>query len=223
MNITRTSKIFIGLVLLSIGLITLLGCQPTPTFEGEPVAVTLEPTPVLSNVETAVATETTSPTDIPLPTETPVATNDTAKTEPTKPSKSTPTITSDAAKPESIAPDTAEPAIIYERTGGYAGLTDHWEIFADGRITNSNGREWAVDSTDVTQLHNEITALGFFSLESRYIPKNECCDRFTYSITVTSSTQTFTITALEQAKAAPDSLWTTLDLVQTFIAENTAN
>ena len=217
MNKIQIPKLIAGLILLGLGLLTLLGCQPTPYTEEASIEVTLEPTPVLSDAEVATATETTSPT------ETPLATSETVKTQPTESAKPTPSVPSDTTIPESAAPDSSEPLIVYERSGGYAGLTDHWEIYANGRITNSNGQEWQADPADVAQLLTEIAAAEFFTLEASYIPKNACCDLFTYSITVTDGTQTFTTTTVEQAASAPDNLWTTLDLVQAFIMDNTVN
>lgn len=205
----------IAKVTFLIGLITLIGCVPATGVESTAVP---ETTNVLA---TAVATETIPPTEIPLPTDTPeiVSTTESAKMSPTDPPK----LTEEAPKP--TAPDSAEPAIIYERSGGFAGLTDRWQIYSDGRITYNNGNnrvmEWQAEPADVAQLHEEIVAADFFALESSYVPKNACCDLFTYSLTVTNGTQTLTTSTVDQEPSTPDNLWMTLEFVQTFIMDNT--
>ncbi len=233
MNQKRIITILTTLALFSIALFTLFGCQPTT---GEPAAESSTATPMLSTVEVAVttATEAGALAEAPQTTQAPTATTvvvetatQTEKMEPTTaPSEATDAATTEAVKPESTAPDSATPIIVYERSGGYAGLTDRWEIYADGRITYDNGNnrvmEWQADPADVTQLHAEIIALDFFALESNYVPKNACCDLFTYSITVTDGTQTHTTTTVDQEPSTPDSFWVILDMVDTFIMANTA-
>lgn len=208
-------------ILFCVGLFTLISCQPTPYFEETPVEVTFVPT--------AVATKANALADAPKATETMAATSTpdnpatpTTKMLPTAPPEATEPAPN-AAIPESEASKDSEPIMIYERTGGFAGLTEQWEIYADGRIANNNERAWQANPADVTELQADIIALDFFALEASYIPKTACCDRFSYTLTLTYGTQSHTTTTIEQTESAPDNLWAALDLVQTFLTETTAN
>lgn len=96
--------------------------------------------------------------------------------------------------------------ITYQMSGGFAGITQQWAIYADGRITRSDGREWQITPAEVEQLLADIKAAGFFDLGDSYMSLNTCCDRFTYVITVNSDDQTKTVTTIDAAPNIPEGL-----------------
>lgn len=110
-----------------------------------------------------------------------------------------------------------EEVIIYERSGGLAGVSEQWSIYPDGRIVAGDGREWQVEPEQVEQLIDDIEALGFFDMSGRYMPRDPCCDRFTYSLVVRSDDKVNRVTTMDVAPDVPANLWEVLGAVRSFI------
>lgn len=108
--------------------------------------------------------------------------------------------------------------IIYQRSGGFAGIHEQWTIYPDGRIMAGDGREWRVTPEQVERLLTEIEALGFFEMEGRYMPLNTCCDRFTYEITVRHGDTVNTVTTIDAALDAPPELWCVINVINDLVA-----
>jgi hypothetical protein len=112
-----------------------------------------------------------------------------------------------------------EAAIVYRRSGGFAGVSEQWIIYADGRITAGNGRQWQVKPERVEQILDDIQALGFFEMKGRYMPLNTCCDRFTYEITVRRGGVVHTVVTMDAAPDAPVALWQILEKVSSLLVD----
>lgn len=87
----------------------------------------------------------------------------------------------------------AEPkviAIIFDRSGGFAGVDEKWTIYTDGSTEYENRKtgklvKGHVSAQEVANLLEFAYEEGFFSLEKHeYLPPTICCDRFSYTITV---------------------------------------
>jgi len=107
--------------------------------------------------------------------------------------------------------------IIYERSGGLAGVSERWSIYPDGRIMAGDGREWQVKPEQVKQLISDIEASGFFDLSGQYMPRNPCCDRFTYSLVVRSDDKVNSVTTMDATPDVPANLGEVLGAVRSFI------
>ncbi len=116
--------------------------------------------------------------------------------------------------PINIAVDVA---IIFRRSGGFAGVDEQWVIYTDGRIERPVGEQGKVDEQQVQTLLESIEDAGFFDLNDSYIPVNTCCDRFTYVITVQHNNQTKTVTTIDAAPDSPPELWQTIDAIVNLI------
>ncbi len=130
-----------------------------------------------------------------------------------------PTPTSALTKPDSPATPTAETAeeiIIFARSGGYAGLNEEWTIYSDGRVINQTGAVWQTTPQAVTQLQTDIINSGFLELEENYLPKDPCCDRFTYTLTLIVAGETYQTTTIDATPTTPDAFWNSLGSVQDF-------
>ncbi|MFQ5595793.1 MAG: hypothetical protein ACE5HA_16730 [Anaerolineae bacterium] len=110
-----------------------------------------------------------------------------------------------------------EAVIIYERSGGLAGVSEQWSIYPDGRIVAGDGREWQVEPEQVKQLTSDIKSLGFFDMSGQYMPLNQCCDRFTYTLVVRSGDKINRVTTIDAAPEVPASLWEVLGAVRSFV------
>ena len=110
-----------------------------------------------------------------------------------------------------------EAVIVYARIGGYAGFNEQYKIFPGGRIAAKDGGEWQAAPHEVEVLLQKIEKLGFYELAADYKPKNTCCDRISYELSVTSGSHTNTVRAVADAPGAPEQLWEILGLLQQFL------
>jgi len=114
----------------------------------------------------------------------------------------------------------AEPMIVFQRSGGFAGITEQWSIYAYGKITKDTGEELSVDPAQVTALLEAIQAAGFFDMKaSSGIGKlSNCKDCYTYQLTVNSAEKANTITVQQGAKDIPETFWNVIKQINDLIA-----
>jgi len=201
----------------TVVILLLTACGPAATPETVPTPPPATPT-----------TDTTQTTfDSPLPPEA-TPTTDTSRSAsgspppeatplPPKVEPSTPLESEDKGKGRETIGDAV---IVYQRSGGFAGVHEQWTVYPDGRITASDGREWQVAPERVEQLLADIEALGFFEMSGRYMPLNTCCDRFTYEITVRSGDRVHTATTIDAASNTPAELWRVIDEISRLVTDS---
>lgn len=215
--VVRKEDIMRGLIIcLFLGVLSLVACgapassqqqsdlpqaTPTATTESEvalPAATStsLLPTPSPEAIEPTPTSTLVlpPPTDSEIEAVSPVATPTPSQAEPVRSTSDKSTELSEGA------------VITYQMSGGFAGKTQQWAIYADGRITRSDGREWQITPAEVEQLLADIKAAGFFELGDSYMPLNTCCDRITYTLTVKSDDQVKTVTTMDAAPNVPEEL-----------------
>ncbi len=101
--------------------------------------------------------------------------------------------------------------LVYERSGGIAGVQQVYEIYADGRIVAKDDRQGAnttmqVDAESVKELVMAIERAGFFELKGSYLPLNKCCDRMTHRITIYRNGEAKTVTTMDGVENPPETL-----------------
>jgi hypothetical protein len=203
------------LISTTVVILLLTACGPAAPPETVPT-----PPPATPTTDTAQTTF-----DSPLPPEVtpvpPTPTTDTSRAAseatpmPPRAEPSTPAESEDTDK-GSIG----DAVIVYQRSGGFAGVHEQWTVYPDGRITASDGREWQVAPERVEQLLADIEALGFFEMSGRYMPLNTCCDRFTYEITVRSGDRVHTATTIDAAPNTPAELWRVIDEISHLVTDS---
>lgn len=109
--------------------------------------------------------------------------------------------------------------IVLKQSGGFAGVDESWRISADGRILASDGKASQASTDAIRTAVEELESLGFFDLNSSYMPLDTCCDRFTYQLSVTVGGKSHTVTALEGAQETPDEFWKAIDIVNSLLKE----
>lgn len=190
-----------------------------------------EAEPAASDTTTLTATPDTDATPIPSP-----AATATLQASPTIPP--TPTIT--ASPTEAAAerddptatvtgetsqmPESGEIVVIFQRSGGFVGDATTWRLYTDGTIeVNRNGgndetfeQVTTVDSGDVQALLDSLQERGFFRLEGNYMPKDPCCDRFLYELTVLQDGQRRHVETVGGTEGIPQEVWDSIELVQDF-------
>jgi len=203
-----------------IGCLALAACGPPGTplpMPDTPQAVqtvTMQTEAPLSTAEPRQASPSETAQISPLPTPTPM---EAAIISPVE-TPDTPQAGAEKEFPGRLTGAMGEAAVIFQRSGGFAGLSEGWAIYPDGRVTASDGREWQASPERVERLLADIEALGFFEMRDRYMPLNTCCDRFTYEVTIRRGDKLNQVTTLDAAPDTPPELWQILDTVSSFVA-----
>lgn len=132
--------------------------------------------------------------------------------------------------PAVVAPD--EALVVYLRSGGMTGKTTAYTILGDGRVVVGPPRHTrpGVAPTNDQQvidvpggaaaaeaLRAKITASQIDQLAAGdYAPRNSCCDRYAYEITLLLNGQHLTYSTVDGA-TTPAELSAVLDLVQQYL------
>ena len=122
------------------------------------------------------------------------------------------------AVPEPDTPhNTSDTIIIYGRSGGFAGLQQEWTIHANGQIVLPDGSQKEIDVAQAQVLFDTVKTANFQSLNEAYMPKDICCDLFTYTVTVQTGNETQTITTMDEAPNVPAELTAVLQTINELI------
>jgi hypothetical protein len=124
------------------------------------------------------------------------------------------------AKDKSKTEDT-QPAIVFQRSGGFAGVSEQWSIYASGKIINQNGEELSVEPAKVTALLEAIQTAGFYDLKasSSIGGISNCKDCFTYQLTVNGGEKANTLSFQEGSKDIPDAFWNIIQQINELVAK----
>ena len=117
--------------------------------------------------------------------------------------------------------------LVYERSGGLAGITQVFEVHADGRVILTSDRETdgmtaKVDPESVKALVLAIERAGFFDLQESYLPADLCCDRMTHRIVIYRDGQAKSVTTIDGYEGTPDALKQVLEALGHFLQEAVA-
>lgn len=108
-----------------------------------------------------------------------------------------------------------------ETSGGIAGKMQRFVVWSDGKLELTRGqaqnavvRVGQATPEQVAQLQTLLSSPEFQALRASYMPKNTCCDRFTYVV----SDGTRTVTTLD-GENWPKSLATAINMLGTLQAQ----
>lgn len=108
--------------------------------------------------------------------------------------------------------------LVFHRSGGFAGLDQEWTLYTDGQIIMPDGQQKMVDAAQLQALLDTIQVADFLSLnDSYYVPKDTCCDRFFYTITVQLDGATKTVETIDAAPEQPERLTAVLGAINELI------
>ena len=117
-----------------------------------------------------------------------------------------------------VSTETAHASIIYERTGGFAGITERWMIYLDGRVISGEGREYAAEPEKVGALLSAIEQSGFIEWQAARGLPGACRDCFIHSITLAAEGRLKTISAVDGSNDAPEEFWELVDSIRRFLS-----
>jgi hypothetical protein len=76
--------------------------------------------------------------------------------------------------------------IIYEREGGFTGISQEWVIHLDGSIEGPGDQQLMVPAEDVQELVGKGMESNFESMVAETANTETCCDQLTYTLTLVS-------------------------------------
>lgn len=110
-----------------------------------------------------------------------------------------------------------EAVIVFSRSGGIAGISNRWTIYANGRITDEAGQEYLVPSSEVDELLAAINDSGFFEAEMPPRKLGFCADCFTYALIVESEGRTAQIRFTDADTDIPQEIRELFGRIQVFL------
>jgi hypothetical protein len=78
----------------------------------------------------------------------------------------------------------SEIVLLYERSGGIAGIHDEWKAYSDGRLESIDGTIETLNPMELDGVLEELRKLGFFDLEIKINPFDSCADCFSYRLLI---------------------------------------
>jgi hypothetical protein len=109
----------------------------------------------------------------------------------------------------------------YQRSGGFAGFTDHLVIDNEGHSTlqRKNGAfEFNLSAADLQQLRELFQQADFFNLADEYLPDNTGADLFTYIISYGVSGREHTVRTMDTA--VPSALMPVIIQLDKIVSDN---
>ena len=115
--------------------------------------------------------------------------------------------------------------IVFERTGGFAGISEVWRFYEDGRVVKIDQHRKTRVATQLPpevmeEAAQRIVGEGFMDLADEYMPANPCCDRFTYRLTIVHTKGVKTVTTMDGVNWPP-ALAKAMRVVKQLISQTT--
>ena len=107
--------------------------------------------------------------------------------------------------------------IIYQRSGGFAGISEAWTFYADGRIISIDETEYNLEAEQVSRLLTEIEALGFFEMSGSGKLFSDCRDCFSHQLTAKGGGKFNSISAVDGAPGTQDQFWKILEKINEIL------
>ncbi|MCA1553039.1 MAG: hypothetical protein LC737_01540 [Chloroflexi bacterium] len=109
--------------------------------------------------------------------------------------------------------------IVFSRSGGFTGRTETFVLNPDGTITMSfTTAQVAGGAKAAARLSQNIVATKILELApGEYLPKNACCDRYVYELTLKLNGKEFNYVALQDDDATPAPLHDTIELIEQYL------
>jgi hypothetical protein len=101
-----------------------------------------------------------------------------------------------------------EYVVAMEISGGFAGVTEKFTLFPNGRIVFNLGGEARVNPDQLAGVYAAIEENHFFDMEEDYTLFSNCSDCFTYTITVQEGERFKSVKAEEGMPNSPQGFWT---------------
>jgi hypothetical protein len=113
--------------------------------------------------------------------------------------------------------DANTPILTFQRSGGFAGMSQQWTVYGDGRIEMPDGSEKQADPKQLQTILDAAQTADFFTLNDSYVPEESCCDQFLYDITIQLDGQNKTIQVTDADSEQPEQVTAVLNAINKLI------
>ncbi len=128
--------------------------------------------------------------------------------------------------PGSVVKNTADPAsaadevvMVVTTSGGIAGQTNTWTVYASGKVTDGEGVSLTASPKSVTALRSELINAGF-ATQAKDMPRVKVCPDCTQTdVTLTIDGKPVTLSIVNEASDTPASARSLVEKVTAFIAQ----
>jgi len=215
-HLNAVAKRLLPALLLLAGLALLAASCSRPT----PAAPSATTAPAATTAPTTqpAAQPTTAATESPLP---PPGT--TTSPLPTPATAGSPLPAPDTSTSPLQAPGPYAAAVVVQRTGGLAGVSEQWSIYPDGRVLSPKGTQSQVGAAQVSALLAALDKAGFFTLQDSYSQGSQgsqgsqCRDCYNYQLSVNNNRRSKTVSFVEGATDTPPALTASLKAINDLL------
>jgi hypothetical protein len=135
--------------------------------------------------------------------------------------ESLPEVTTETENDETITiPENA--VAVFQKTGGFAGISEQTVIFADGYIENDKNESLQSTPEVVNMIVSTAEDIGFFDFDGNFVPEGHCCDYFNYSLTVRDCDQMNTVITADEVPGVPGELTQLIQTIEALISQTSA-
>jgi hypothetical protein len=141
-------------------------------------------------------------------------------------SEATPELTSGQGDPErmkKLEAELGDAVILYQKSGGFAGVNESWWIYADGRLRDKDGNEWQLPTQAVETFLANSKKAGLAQLSANFLPEGFCCDQFIYGLIVRQDDGIYQVVTADGLDTTPQELFQLIDDVATLVADRNEN
>ena len=112
-----------------------------------------------------------------------------------------------------------ELVITYQTSGGIAGMTTTWNVYATGKIVSDSGKAFNVTPEQVSALRDQLISAGF-AAQAKDMPRVKPCPDCTQTdLTGMVDGQPVTLSVINEAADTPAAVAGLVQKVSAFIAE----
>lgn len=124
-----------------------------------------------------------------------------------------------APQPTATGSNETNTVAVLVRQGGIDGSTITTTVMLDRVIFSEPSQEIAVDAAKVKALQTQLEATGIYTVSpGSYLPEQQCCDRYTYYLTLFRAGTTYMYTTMDDTPTAPRSVFAAIEAVDAFAA-----
>jgi len=107
--------------------------------------------------------------------------------------------------------------LTYTRSGGFAGVSENWTIYADGHMVSQKGEQKQADPDALKQLQEQLQKADFAALSRKTPAPGTCADCFNIELVWNNGNDTFRLSVVPESQDADPDAVRLVNLVQDMI------
>lgn len=125
---------------------------------------------------------------------------------------------------QKLEAELGDAVMLYQKSGGFAGVNESWWVYKDGRLRDQAGNEWQLPAQEVETLLANSKQAGLIQTSINYLPEDFCCDQFVYGLIVRQDDgNIYQVTTADGLESTPQELFQLLEQISIMIANRSEN